>query len=306
VSARARALLIVVVVGAGLGLAAATLYARQTHFPLPRSTERLLYLQSGKTADRLMLTYDALAADVYWIRTIQHYGTDRKSSRTTDRFSLLYPLLDLTTTLDPHFNVAYRFGWIFLAMAPPDGPGRTDLAIKLLEKGLAANPDRWQYAYDAGFVHYWYSGDFQEAARWFARAATMPEAPRWIAPLAATTKIQGGDRQEARRMLQSLAGSEERYIRDAARRGLAQLETLDLIDVLQQFVDAFQAQHGRYPADWNEIARSAAERRIGIRVPPLDPSGTPLVYDAETHEVTIGPTSPLAPLPRSMTRQGRR
>ena len=303
---RGRALVTGVVVAAGLGLAAAALYARERNFPLPRATERLLYLQSGRTADRVMLSYDALAADIYWIRTIQHYGTDRKSSRTTDRFSLLYPLLDLTTTLDPHFNVAYRFGWIFLASPPPDGPGRTDLAITLLEKGLGANPHRWQYAYDAGFVHYWYTGDFQEAARWFERASTMPEAPAWIAPLAAATKIQGGDRQEARRMLQSLAASEEKYIREAARRGLGQLAALDLIDTLQDFVDNFHARHGRYPATWDEIARNAMEVGARIHVPPYDLSGTPFVYDAEAHEVRIGPTSPLAPLPRSMTRQGRR
>ncbi len=43
--------------------------------------ERLLYLQSGKTADRLMLSFDALAADVYWIRTIQHYGRDQEVAR---------------------------------------------------------------------------------------------------------------------------------------------------------------------------------------------------------------------------------
>lgn len=305
-TAGVRAVATVLVAGLGLGLAAATLYARQKNFPLPRTTERLLYVQSGKTADRLMLTYDALAADIYWIRTIQHYGTDRKSSRTTDRFSLLYPLLDLTTTLDPHFNVAYRFGWIFLAMPPPDGPGRTDLAIALLEKGLAANPNRWQYAYDAGFVHYWYTGDFQEASRWFERAATLPDAPRWIAPLAATTKIQGGDRQEARRMLQSLAASEEKYIRDAASRGLAQLQALDLIDTLQDFVEAYKARHGRYPNNWEEIARNALEVGARIHVPPYDMSGTPFVYDPGTHEVNVAPSSPLAPLPRSMTRQSRR
>ena len=52
-------------------------------------------------------------------------------------YPLLYPLLDLTTTLDPVFNIAYRFGSIFLAEPYPGGAGRPDLAITLLEKGLA-------------------------------------------------------------------------------------------------------------------------------------------------------------------------
>ena len=70
-------------------------------------------------------------------------------------------LLDLTTTLDPHFNIAYRFGAIFLVHEPPNGPGRADQAIALLEKGSRRNPTRWQYAHDIGFIHYWYTGDYR-------------------------------------------------------------------------------------------------------------------------------------------------
>ena len=74
------------------------------------------------------------------MRTIQHYGRDRRSARTASRFELLYPLLDLTTSLDPQFNIAYRFGAVFLAEPPPSGPGRVDQAVALLEKGLRQNP----------------------------------------------------------------------------------------------------------------------------------------------------------------------
>ena len=40
--------------------------------------ERLLYVRSGEAAKRIALAFDALAADVYWIRAIQHYGGDRR------------------------------------------------------------------------------------------------------------------------------------------------------------------------------------------------------------------------------------
>ena len=298
-TSRVRTLITVAGVGIGLAAAAGLLHARQTAFPERLSTERLLYLRSGRTADRLMLSFDALAADVYWIRTIQHYGRDRKSSRTTDRFALLYPLLDLTTTLDPHFNIAYRFGWIFLAMPAPDGPERPDLAIRLIEKGLSHNPTRWQYAYDAGFVHYWYTGDFQEAARWFGRAASMPGAPEWIGPLAATAKAQGGDRREARRMLESLLASEEAYVRGAAERGLAQLQTLDSIDELNELIEKFRKARGAYPGSVIDISAFAGHPgQI-----PVDLAGYPLVYDPATHTVSLSPESTLNPLPQSMIRR---
>jgi len=278
-----------------IAAAATVLSARETTRPLPESTERLLYLQSGQAANRVFLTFDALAADVYWIRTIQHYGRDRKSARTADRFALLQPLLDLTTTLDPYFNIAFRFGAVFLAMAPPNGPGRTDQGVALLEKGLTTRPDRWQYAHDIGFIHYWYTGNYREAATWFERAASMPHAPEWLRPLAGVTLASGGDRQGARRLLQELLTSDADYLRQAAERGLAQLRTLDAIDSLQALVERFHTVTGRYPESWTDLIRAGLLGGV-----PADQTRTPFVYDPSTHEVRLAPQSALAPLPRGL------
>jgi tetratricopeptide (TPR) repeat protein len=277
----------------GIGAAAGVLHARESHAPLPVSTERLMYLRSGRVADRVFLSFDALASDVYWMRAIQHYGRDLKSTRVTGRFELLQPLLDLTTSLDPHFNLAYRFGAIFLAMPPPTGPGETDKAIALLEKGLASNPTRWQYAHDIGFVHYWYTGNYEEAARWFDRAASMPGAPEWLRPLAALTLTQGGDRASARRLLTELKGSDESYISHAAERGLAQLQALDAIDQLQAIVERYHTGTGAYPRTWTEMIRAGLLRGV-----PADPTQTAFAYDPGTHRVTLAPDSTLNPLPR--------
>ena len=44
-------------------------------------------------------------------------------------FDGLYPLLDITTTLDPRFNIAYRFGAIFLSAKYPEGADSPQLAV---------------------------------------------------------------------------------------------------------------------------------------------------------------------------------
>ena len=88
---------------------------------------------------------------------------------------MLYPLLDLTTTLDPYFSIAYRFGAIFLGEAYPGGPGRPDLAIALLQKGLAAQPEKWQYMQDLGFVYYWHMRDYKP--RRPRRSSAPPTCP---------------------------------------------------------------------------------------------------------------------------------
>ncbi len=285
-------------IGVGVGLAATMLYASEMRGAPARPVERLLYLKSPDVVRRLTLGFDGLAADVYWMRTIQHFGGDRKSSRTTGRFELLYPLLDLTTTLDPHFNVAYRYGAIMLALEAPDGPGRSDQAIALLEKGLALNPARWQYPYDIGFIHYFYTFDFAAAGRWFERAGRMPGAPEWIMPLAATTIAKGGDREAARAMWLRLQESDEAYIRRAAERSLLQLRALDEIDRLQSIVDRYPVDHAGHPQSWIDLIDAGLLPAL-----PVDPTQAPYSYDPATHRVGLSPKSPLAPLPIGFSRQ---
>jgi tetratricopeptide (TPR) repeat protein len=207
----------------------------------------------------------------------------------------LYPLLDLTTTLDPQFQIAYRFGAIFLSMPAPTGPGRVDQAIALLEKGLKANPDRWWLAYDLAFLHYVHTGDFNAAADWFTKAAALPKAPAWLKTLAATTRATGGNRAGARQLLHELRTSEEAYIRQAADRLLQQLDALDVVDLLTDAVRIFGERYGRNPSALQELVSA---RLVGGVL--LDQYGVPFAYDPKTGVVAIGPTSPLLPLPETL------
>ena len=281
---------------AGLALSAAVLRAGDAVEGTRPETARALYVTSGPLARRMLLSFGAVAADVYWIRAIQHYGRDRRSFRQTGRFELLYPLLDVTTSLDPQFNIAYRYGAVFLAEPPPSGPGRVDQAVALLQKGLRHDPQRWQYAFDIGFLYYWYgtgvgrgASDFAVAADWFERSGAMPGAPVWLRQLAATTRASGGDVEGARRLLQALAASGEEWVRRVGARGLDQLAAMDAIVALQQRVEAHAAREGAWPA-------SLAEVTGGI---PVDPAGVPYDYDAASLRVQLSPSSPLSPLPRT-------
>ena len=287
----------VVAVAAFCG-ATAILHARALSTPaVAVPAPSTMYVRSSELAARLYLSFDAIASDLYWIRAIQYYGRERQAGVKPVRYELLEPLVDLTISLDPHFNRAHRFGAILLALDPPNGPGRPDRAITILEKGLRANPGRWQYAHDIGFVHYFHTGRFDEAARWFRRAATMPDAPRWIGPLAALTLAKGGERQGARQLLVELAATNEGYIRQSAERGLAQLQALDDIDRLESQVTEFRERADRYP-------RSLSELRHGNATAPIaDPSHQPYAYDAEQGTVDLASDSPLRPLPRTLHRQ---
>src|SRR5688572_21331776 len=153
---------LVVFMTAVVGLQA--MVSRRT--PEPVANSSVLYVRSGAFLSRAALSYRSLVADIYWIRTVQHYGGTKRSTDAGRRYDLLYPLLDLTASLDPQFDIVYRFGAIFLAESFPSGAGRPDQAIALLEKGLAAQPGDWDLAQQIGFIHYWWRRDYTAAAAW--------------------------------------------------------------------------------------------------------------------------------------------
>jgi hypothetical protein len=260
-----------------------------------------LWLSNGPVARKLALGYRNLAADVYWIRAVVYYGGRRLAtddakggdSSVPANFDLLYPLLDLVTSLDPHFKVAYRFGAIFLTEPYPNGPGRPDLAVTLLQRGIDLDSARWEYMQDIGFVYYWWLRDFKQAAEWFKRAGEQPGGPSWLAPLAATTLAEGGDRDSSRFLwLDLLKNTDTEWVRVNAQHRLQQLDAMDTINELNRYIDLFKAREGRPPRDWREFA--IAERFNAI---PNDPSGTPYLMDPPTGRIYLSPESPLQPLP---------
>lgn len=278
-----------------LALAVTLQVARDRAYPEDVvSTQQLLYVRSPTALGRIVLGFDAVAADVYWIRAIQHYGAGRLAGDgAARRYELLYPLLDITTSLDPYFNIAYRFGAIFLSEPYPSGAGRPDLAVALLRKGLVAQPNKWLYMHDIGFVHYWTMRDPQAAADWFRKAAALPDAPNWLLPVAAAMLTEGQDRASSRYIWQQMLRVEEDWLRKRAERALTQLRALDEIDELARIVAKWKPAQGE-TYSWPAIARAGLLRGI-----PIDPARTPYEIDPKTGEVRVSDRSPLFPMPRS-------
>ena len=262
----------------------------------PRGTVAgaMLYLPSPAVVSRLVLSYDALAADVYWMRAIQHFGGTRRAQGGAKKYELLYPLLNLATALDPKFNVAYRFGAIFLSEPPPGGPGRPDLAIELLERGIQARPDNWRYMQDVGFVHYTSRHDYAAAAEWFDKAASVEGAPWWLRSLAANTRAVGGDRAGARALWTAIyqSADDNEWLRSDALRRLQQLDAMDAVDQLQRVVDDWVRGGAARPYTWEALVRAGRLRGV-----PVDPAGTIFYLGPYTGTVEVGDQSPLRPLP---------
>jgi tetratricopeptide (TPR) repeat protein len=174
-----------------LGLAGA--WRLQQKIDAQQHTLRLereeLTLRSGSLMRLLSLEYRPLMAAIYWTRAVQYFG--EKHRLHDHNLELLWPLLDITTTLDPHLLVAYRFGAMFLSDAPPRGAGESDLAIQLLQRGLKENPDYWRFYQDLGNVYYFDKKDYSQASEAFRKGSSYPGAPIWMKVMAAKIAEEG-------------------------------------------------------------------------------------------------------------------
>jgi hypothetical protein len=244
-----------------------------------------LYLWSGEHVRRLVPGLEGLAADVYWLRTVQYFGS-RHSIPPYDRMPLLGALLDITVTLDPRMEVAYRYGATFLAEPVPLGAGRPREAVALLERGAKALPGNWRIRQDLGFFYFLHLDDYRRAAEILLEASELPGAAFWLKSMAADVVARGGDRATARRMWQQIAEQSEGPVRANALVHLRVLEALEQAERLSGLVESFTRQMGRRPHSLDELGAH-------FHVRTADSSGVPFVYDAETGRVRVSPQSTL-------------
>ncbi|HUS10177.1 MAG TPA: hypothetical protein VMZ30_06900, partial [Pyrinomonadaceae bacterium] len=118
-----------------LGLAGIVLLAKwidgHRQIPAIAAADEELYLK-GPTAKRLSLAFNGLAADWYWMRSLQYVG--RKSLNFQSMHSgpislndfgalqlrILPSLLRLSTSLDPQFMAPYEYGAMILPVFNSD------------------------------------------------------------------------------------------------------------------------------------------------------------------------------------------
>jgi hypothetical protein len=250
----------------------------------PKATiEDMVYISSPKIVKRTSLGFDGLMACIYWTRTVQYFG-HRHFNRERS-YNELAPLLEITTVLDSHMLPAYQFGASFLAPDPPNGAGQPYRAIRLMEYGIAHNPDDWQLYYNLGFVYYTALKDYKSASDVFARGSQVPHAHPFLKILAAHMAENSGDLTTARMLWSAtFETSHESNIRQNAMEHLRAIQVDEDVTNLQALVTRFGERAGRLPASMAEVAAAAH-----LRAFPADPDGQPYKLDADGRVLVQNP-----------------
>jgi len=259
----------------------------------PDAIDESLYLD-GKTARRISLGFNGLAADWYWMRSLQYVG--RKIINDNDvpidnlgllNLTLLAPLLDTATTLDPEFLDPYEYAAIVLPAI------NVDDAIRITRKGIDANPNAWRLYHQLGYIH-WQQRDYRSASEMYGRGAQIAGAPPWMEAMKAKMAAEGGSRSTAREIYTRMyEQSADEKVKDMARKRLLQLDSLDQRDNLRKLFGVYQARTGKCPGSWKEIEPVFRALRVPVAASgaPIDPSGVPYVLRAGGCEVDLDPKS---------------
>jgi hypothetical protein len=228
-------------------------------------------LRSSKLVKGLSLEYAPLVADIYWTRVVQYFGNKQAGKQLDLR--LLWPLLDVTSVLDPQLMPVYHFGSTFLSDASPRGAGRPDLAVELLERGLRANPDEWRLYYDLGFVYYFDIKDYAKASAALYEGSKNPKAFIWMKAMAAKIATEGNSTETSNFLWQDVYNTtKDPLVKQNALRHLQLLRAEDDRKQIDAVADEYQKRFGRRPVRMSELVQSGL-----LRGAPVDALGYPYI-----------------------------
>jgi len=243
-------------------------------------------LRSGKLVKVMSLEYAPLLADIYWTRVVQYYGN--KHVRGQANLELLWPLLDITTTLDPNLLISYRFGAMFLSQAAPSGAGRPDLAVQLIQRGIQANPDYWRLYEDLGFVYYFDLKDYQKASEAFLEGSKKPNAQLWMRVMAAKIAAEGESFATSAFLWKDIYDSTaDPSVKKNALLHLQLLKVKEDCKQLDALADEYMRRYGKRPARMSEMVQAGLLQGI-----PGDPLGFAYVF-GEDGKAELNLASPL-------------
>lgn len=233
----------------------------------------IIYVPSGKFLKYATFGHSALAADLVYLWAIQYYS----SYEVPDRFERLDHIFSIIAELDPRFTDPYELGSLIAGQEAHDIP----LALKILDRGAAKNPDMWLFPFEAGHIARMQLKDDTLAREYFGKAAAVPGAPDLIRRLYASSTFKAADYRSAWEIwLEIHESATDPKIRKTASNHLYQVKAAMDIEALRGAVERFREKYGRLPSALDRLVPAGVLPSL-----PKDLDGKDYVYDPATGEV---------------------
>jgi tetratricopeptide (TPR) repeat protein len=232
----------------------------------------IIYIPSGKYLKYATFGYSSLVADFVYLWAIQYYTT----YTIVDRFQNLEHIFSIIAELDPRFTDPYEIGALIAINEAKD----LKLAFKILDMGLAKNPDQWIFPFEAG--HYAQRArDYDTARKYYEKTMNIPGAPDIAKRLYAAAGFRGMDLKESwETWLEVYNTAQDERTKKIAGKHLYQVKAASDTNLLKEGVRQFKERYRRLPAGLEELVRVGLVSAL-----PRDLDGKDYIYNPKTGEI---------------------
>ena len=244
------------------------------HARVPHTTRGDLgeaFVPDPQMAQIFDLGFTALASDYHWLQAIQVAGGHQVVD--AERAGHLGRLVDVVTTLNPYVGHPYRFAAVWLT----HDDAQVREGIRLLQRATEHDPEDWRNHFYIGFNHFFYLGEYAEAAASLERTIDLPGRPAYLPRLVARLKSHTGDIDVAEVFLRELLRStEDDETRAKIQAGLDEIELEHKARHLDRARSIFKELAGRDITAVDELIEGP--NAVLRRLPSPEPDALPEVY----------------------------
>jgi tetratricopeptide (TPR) repeat protein len=234
----------------------------------------IIYLPSGQYLKPMTFGFSSLAADMIFLWAIQFYG----NPAIPDKFKPFDHIFSILSELDPRWVDPYEVGALIALNDARD----VALAIRILDLGLAKNPDRWIFPMQAGHYAQYYAKDFDLARAYYKKVMDIPGSPPIAKRLYANAAFKTLDFKTAWETWTEVHDtSEDEAVRKIASNHLYNIKAVVDVEAVRNAVFDFRTRAGRNPASLDELVRAGHLREV-----PRDLDGRDYLYDPKTGQMT--------------------
>ena len=235
--------------------------------------ETPLYLPSAQYLKPISFGFENFLSDVLWFHTLNYFGRQISNRENLQWFA---HMCTLVSDLDPKALHVYEFCGTLLSWVAKE----PEASNAVLTKGIEAFPEYWRLRYLKAFNAWYFLNDQQNAAMLLREAATLPDAPGFLASLASRLLATSHDPRTAVQFLSEvLRNTSNPSARDAILDKLKHAQiSLDL-ENLGALKRQFESTQGRALSTIQELVAVGLLKEV-----PNDPFGGRYYFDQSKGE----------------------
>jgi len=233
----------------------------------------IIYIPSGKYLKYATFGYSSLLADLIYLWSIQYYS----EYSIEDRFKYLDHIFSIISELDPHYLDPYEIGALIATYEAQD----LNLALKILDRGLAKNPHQWIFPFEAGHYAQLVKKDYKLAQHYYKKVMKIEGSPPLAKRLFANAAFKAMDFQTSwQTWLEVYQSAEDERIKKIASNHLYQVQAAMDIKIIKEAIQRFKSKYNRKPTNLSQLVKAGFLKSL-----PKDFDGQEYLYDSRTGEV---------------------